>query len=361
MLIALIDAFAAMAGARPLKSAFVSLRSGDHSMAFCASPIDGTAQRAARRHVAILIGIGYLHMRFIRDIFADARRGSPAGHFVRVLPDQDSRGRADAARKDDSGAGAAAAGLLLGHLRRRRQHARQDARRSSTASSASTAHGDGAPDVRERHAREIRRACSRKRAALGITNILALRGDPPDGSAISTTDGRLRVLLPAGARSSRTGGFSIGVAGFPGRSHRLHRRQARRLEAPEAQDRSGRRLRHHAALLQQPRLLRVPRLSDVARRDACRSFPAFCRSSARARSSGSSRCAARICRATLVRELDDVGDDDEAVTQFGIEYATRQCEELLREGAPGLHFYTLNKARSTSQIVENLNLAKSTR
>jgi methylenetetrahydrofolate reductase (NADPH) len=42
------------------------------------------------------------------------------------------------------------------------------------------------------------------------------------------------------------------------------------------------------------------------------------------------------------------------VSQFGIDYATRQCEELLREGAPGLHFYTLNKARSTTEVVRNL-------
>ena len=65
--------------------------------------------------------------------------------------------------------------------------------------------------------------------------------------------------------------------------------------------------------------------------------------------------------ASLVAELDRRGDDDEAVAQFGIEYATRQCEELLRAGVPGLHFYTLNKARSTSQIVGNLNLANQPR
>ncbi len=65
--------------------------------------------------------------------------------------------------------------------------------------------------------------------------------------------------------------------------------------------------------------------------------------------------------AALVRELDKRAGDDEAVLQFGIEYATRQCEELLREGAPGLHFYTLNKARSSSQIVGNLNLANLSR
>ena len=33
----------------------------------------------------ILIAIGYLHMRFIRDIFADARQAQPAGDFVRIL------------------------------------------------------------------------------------------------------------------------------------------------------------------------------------------------------------------------------------------------------------------------------------
>ena len=54
--------------------------------------------------------------------------------------------------------------------------------------------------------------------------------------------------------------------------------------------------------------------------------------------------------------LEQLGDDDAAVTEFGIEYCSRQVEELLREGAPGIHFYTLNKPYSTVQVVRNLGL-----
>ena len=55
--------------------------------------------------------------------------------------------------------------------------------------------------------------------------------------------------------------------------------------------------------------------------------------------------------------LDALGADDEAAMKFGIEYATRQCEEPLRAGAPGLHFYTLNNAPATVQVLKNLGLA----
>ncbi len=52
------------------------------------------------------------------------------------------------------------------------------------------------------------------------------------------------------------------------------------------------------------------------------------------------------------------GEDQEAITKFGIEYATEQCRQLLQEGAPGLHFYTLNQSLATRQIFANINLAR---
>jgi len=52
--------------------------------------------------------------------------------------------------------------------------------------------------------------------------------------------------------------------------------------------------------------------------------------------------------------LERVRDDEAAAVEVGIEWATRQCRDLLRGGAPGIHFYTLNKSPATRAIFENL-------
>lgn len=61
---------------------------------------------------------------------------------------------------------------------------------------------------------------------------------------------------------------------------------------------------------------------------------------------------------SLFGTLDRLRDDGEAVTQAGIDWACRQCEQLLAGGAPGIHFYTLNRSRSAKAIFENLRLAE---
>jgi methylenetetrahydrofolate reductase (NADPH) len=70
-----------------------------------------------------------------------------------------------------------------------------------------------------------------------------------------------------------------------------------------------------------------------------------------------SMCGATI-PARLRRELVTRADDPDAVGDFGVAYATMQCAELLRGGAPGIHFYTLNRSPGTRAILSALKLLR---
>jgi methylenetetrahydrofolate reductase (NADPH) len=60
----------------------------------------------------------------------------------------------------------------------------------------------------------------------------------------------------------------------------------------------------------------------------------------------------------LLEQLEDRACDPEAVTELGVAYATLQCAELLARGAPGIHFYTLNRSPATRAILSALKLAR---
>ncbi len=68
-----------------------------------------------------------------------------------------------------------------------------------------------------------------------------------------------------------------------------------------------------------------------------------------------------LCGSAIPHELDErlaaVQHDAEAVAGVGVEWATRQCRLLLEGGAPGIHFYTLNRSRSTAEILTRLRAA----
>ena len=67
----------------------------------------------------------------------------------------------------------------------------------------------------------------------------------------------------------------------------------------------------------------------------------------------------KMCGATvpsdLLNRLESVQDNPESVRKIGIDHATAQCENLLSHGVPGIHFYTLNRSRATLSILERLN------
>ena len=190
----------------------------------------------------------------------------------------------------------------------------------------------------------------------GINNILALRGDPPGGTGeFKKTEGGFEFSYQLVQFIRQVGGFSIGVAGFP-EGH---------IACQEGKQVDWQRLKNkidHGADFVITQLFfsnrdyfqfrdfltnlgvtvpLVPGIIPILSTAQIKKFTAL--------------CGADLPK-PLLNELEKRGDDDEAAAQFGIEYATRQCEELLREGAPGIHFYTLNKARSTTAILNNLRL-----
>ena len=67
----------------------------------------------------------------------------------------------------------------------------------------------------------------------------------------------------------------------------------------------------------------------------------------------SRRCGARI-PGPLARKLESFGDDGASIRAYGLDVVTGLCEQLLEGGAPGLHFYTLNRANASLRIWQRL-------
>ncbi len=69
----------------------------------------------------------------------------------------------------------------------------------------------------------------------------------------------------------------------------------------------------------------------------------------------SANCGAEIPR-WICRRIEAYGDDQESIAKFGVEVVTQLCQTLLDNGAPGIHFYTMNQVEPTRQIYNNLGL-----
>jgi methylenetetrahydrofolate reductase (NADPH) len=196
--------------------------------------------------------------------------------------------------------------------------------------------------------------------ALGIRNILALRGDPPagDDGEFKKTEGGFEFSYQLVAFIKEMGGFCIGTAGFPeghiackeGREVDWDRLKAKIdcgadfvLTQLFFNNADFFRFRDHLA----KRGVTVPVCPGIIPILSAHQIKRF-----------TALCGAAL-PAPLLAGLEKHVDNDENCAEFGIEYATQQCQELLRNGVPGLHFYTLNKARSTTRVLGNLGLAGS--
>ena len=191
---------------------------------------------------------------------------------------------------------------------------------------------------------------------LGIRNILALRGDPPNGvREFVRTQGGFNYSYELVRCIKEFAAFSIGVAGFP-EGH---------VACREGKHEDWRRLK--TKIDSGADFVITQLFFENSHYFECRDFLAAAGVTVPIvpgilpiLSTSQIQRFAALCGAALppplLAELERRGDDDRAVAEFGIEYATRQCEELLRTGAPGLHFYTLNKARSTTEVLKKLAL-----
>lgn len=69
----------------------------------------------------------------------------------------------------------------------------------------------------------------------------------------------------------------------------------------------------------------------------------------------SGNCGAEIPR-WICQRMESYGDDQESIRKFGLEVVSQLCQTLLENGAPGIHFYTMNQVEPTREIYTNLGL-----
>lgn len=199
------------------------------------------------------------------------------------------------------------------------------------------------------------RAVLRRLKEKEIENIIALGGDPPQG----TTDWKphpdgFHHSIELVREAVSHGSFSIAVAGFPEVHPRAESRESD-LKYLKAKVDAGADVVITQLFFDNDDYYRyvedlrklglgapvVPGVLPVLSAAQVRRFTALCGASIPAR---------------LERRLALVENDEEAAARLGIDYATEQCAGLLAFGAPGIHFYSLNKSRSIKAIFANLNL-----
>jgi methylenetetrahydrofolate reductase (NADPH) len=193
---------------------------------------------------------------------------------------------------------------------------------------------------------------------LGVKNLLALRGDPPGGGEFKATPGGFEYSNQLVSFIREQGNFCIGVAGFPeghiackAGKHTDWQHLKQKIDAGADfvvtqlffENADYYEFRDHMSRKHGVSVPFVPGIVPILNASQIKRFTAM---------SG-----ARI-PGPLASRLEQLGENDDAVVEFGIEYATKQCEDLLRNGAPGIHFYTLNKAHSTVRVLKNLSLTR---
>ncbi|HLG22660.1 MAG TPA: methylenetetrahydrofolate reductase [NAD(P)H] [Candidatus Manganitrophaceae bacterium] len=188
----------------------------------------------------------------------------------------------------------------------------------------------------------------------GIENVLALRGDPPNGqAAFHAPVGGFSHADELVAYIRGKFDFSLGGAGYP-EGHVECRDPEKDLLHLKMKVEAGLDFvitqlffdnSHYFKFVARARNagVRVPILPGIMPITNVGQVKRF-----------TDLCGASI-PAGLMAELEAVQDDPTSVMELGVRHAIAQCRELLNQGAPGVHFYTLNKSPATRAILEALS------
>jgi methylenetetrahydrofolate reductase (NADPH) len=189
----------------------------------------------------------------------------------------------------------------------------------------------------------------------GIDNILAVAGDPPvlaEGTPHPPSDFNYACELVELVRS--VGDFSVGVAAHPELHPRSEgdriRDRDRLAEKLEAADFAITQFFFRAESY-------FEMVAELADRGVAKPvIPGIMPVTNPSQVKRFAELAGAEFPADLAARIADVADDAAAVRAIGVEAATELCRELLADGVPGLHFYTLNRSTATREIHANLGL-----
>ena len=197
-------------------------------------------------------------------------------------------------------------------------------------------------------------------ASVGVRTLLALRGDPPTG--LSTPwqphPGGLEHAVELVSLIRSLGDFTVGVAAFPeGHPESSSLDQDARVLAMK-QDAGA----EFAITQLFFNVDDYERLVERATAQGCSMpiIPGIMPVTNVSQIERFTQLSGTVFPAELAERFHAVADDEDAVTELGVEVAAEMCQRLLDGGAPGLHFYTLNRSRSTIEVYEALGLGAAT-
>jgi methylenetetrahydrofolate reductase (NADPH) len=190
-------------------------------------------------------------------------------------------------------------------------------------------------------------------SAAGVENVIALRGDPPKGatSFVAAAGGFEHASELVGFLKQR-GDFCIAAACYPEKHPEASEAEADLAHLKRKVDAGADFLitqlffdnSDYFSFVERARKAGIsvpiiPGIMPVTNVSQIKRFTAM--------------CGARMPDA-LMHKLELVASDADAVGELGVEHAVGQCRELFAKGAPGVHFYTLNRSKATVEILRRL-------